>query len=375
MSTSSKEFPIVYFNPEREKESIIKENKGKSGIYRWVHIESGNSYIGSSVRLNNRFKQYFNYNHLTSLDRNMRINKALLKYGHSGFRFEILEYCSVEELIKREQFYFDKYQPKYNLLKVAGSTLGHQHSEASKILIGLASKNRKVSEISRELRSKALLGLKLSKEHVNNLSKSNTFTQPVLLTNTETGDTKEFPSMTDAGKYLGTSRVQIRNYLIKDAPFKNYLISKVFTGENKKVEHLSTSKVQQQSLLLTNTETGETKKFSSITETAKYLEVSRGRIWYYFNKNVSSGASEIAPFTIKGYKFTKITYNDDSSEVIVNRATKRLDITDIMTNVTSTYSSFTSAGKALGVRQSSISGYLKKNTPNLFKGRYIIKLI
>jgi hypothetical protein len=107
---------------------------------------------------------------------------------------------------------------------------------------------------------------------------------------------------------------------------------------------------------LTNTETGETKKFSSITETAKYLEVSRGRIWDYFNRHVSTGASEIAPFTIKGYKITKITNKDDSWEVIVNRATKRLEITDIMANVTSTYSSFTLVGKALGVGQSSISG-------------------
>lgn len=218
----------------------------------------------------------------------MRICKALLKYGYSEFRFEILEYCSLEELLKREQFYLDNYKPEYNILKVAGSTLGYQHSEASKILIGLgsaassrrrpevASKNRKVSEISRELRSKALLGLKLSKEHVDNLSKSNTFSQPILLTNMETGDSKEFSSMTDAAKYLGTSRTQLRNYLIKDIPLLGYLMSKVTTLHSG--EDLSTPKVQQQSLLLTNTKTGETTKFSSITEAAKYLEVSRGAI-------------------------------------------------------------------------------------------------
>lgn len=49
----------------------------------------------------------------------MRISKALLKYGYSKFRFEILEYCSVEELLKREQFYLDNYKPEYNILKVA----------------------------------------------------------------------------------------------------------------------------------------------------------------------------------------------------------------------------------------------------------------
>lgn len=300
----------------------------------------------------------------------MRISKALLKYGYSKFRFEILEYCSVEELLKREQFYLDNYKPEYNILKVAWSTLGYQHSEASKILIGIASKNRIVSEISRELRSKALLGLKLSKEHVDNLSKSNTFSLPILLTNMETGDSKEFSSMTEAAKYLSTSRTQLRNYLIKDIPLLGYLISKVSTLHSG--EDLSTPKVKQQPLLLTNTKTGETTKFSSLTEAAKYLEVSRGAIWYYFNKKVSSGEGEIAPFEMKGYIITK---DDCSEDVLVNRGTKYIEITDIITNETSTYSSISLAGKALGVRQSSISGYLKKNSNNPFKSRYLIKLI
>lgn len=69
----------------------------------------------------------------------MRINKALLKYGYSEFRFEILEFCLVEELLIREQFFFDNYKPEYNILKVAGSTLGYHHREASKILIGRSS--------------------------------------------------------------------------------------------------------------------------------------------------------------------------------------------------------------------------------------------
>jgi group I intron endonuclease len=53
----------------------------------------------------------------------MRIYKALLKYGYAEFRLEILEYCSPEVLIKREQFYFDTLNPEYNTLKIAGSPL------------------------------------------------------------------------------------------------------------------------------------------------------------------------------------------------------------------------------------------------------------
>lgn len=74
------------------------------------------------------------------------------KYGYAEFKLEILEYCSIEELIIREQFYFDEFNPEYNILKFAGSPLGYRHSEASKKLIGLASK-RKVSESSRNLKS------------------------------------------------------------------------------------------------------------------------------------------------------------------------------------------------------------------------------
>ena len=59
----------------------------------------------------------------------MIISKAILKYGYSNFRLEILEYCAPEECIKREQFYIDTLKPEYNILKLAGSSLGHKHTE------------------------------------------------------------------------------------------------------------------------------------------------------------------------------------------------------------------------------------------------------
>ena len=83
----------------------------------------------------------------------MAIYKALLKHGYAKFRLEILEYCSTDKLMQREQFYFDKYNPEYNNLKFAGSPLGYRQSEAAKTLIGLASKNREVSESTRDLKS------------------------------------------------------------------------------------------------------------------------------------------------------------------------------------------------------------------------------
>ena len=58
----------------------------------------------------------------------MNIHKALLKYGYSEFRFDILEYCSKEEVLAREQYYLNLLSPEYNILKFAGSSLGYKHT-------------------------------------------------------------------------------------------------------------------------------------------------------------------------------------------------------------------------------------------------------
>lgn len=78
-------------------------------------MESGKSYIGSSAKLNIRFRQYFNYNHISYPKRNMAIYKSLLKHGYAKFRLEILEYCSTDKLPVKLQNYQDKFKPEYNI--------------------------------------------------------------------------------------------------------------------------------------------------------------------------------------------------------------------------------------------------------------------
>ena len=61
----------------------------------------------------------------------MAINKALLKYGYFPFSLEIMEYCDATKavvLAEQEQYYLDLLKPEYNILKVAGSSLGFKHS-------------------------------------------------------------------------------------------------------------------------------------------------------------------------------------------------------------------------------------------------------
>lgn len=62
----------------------------------------------------------------------MLIHKALLKYDYSSFKLEILEYCIKDNLLSKEQDYLDTLKPEYNILKIAGSSLGYKHSEGTR---------------------------------------------------------------------------------------------------------------------------------------------------------------------------------------------------------------------------------------------------
>jgi hypothetical protein len=48
-----------YLNAKLNKYILYKENKNKCGVYRWTNLVNGNSYIGSSTSLYNRFRVYF----------------------------------------------------------------------------------------------------------------------------------------------------------------------------------------------------------------------------------------------------------------------------------------------------------------------------
>lgn len=96
-----------YLNADTQKRQICKDNRRKIDIYRWTNIISGKSYVGSSVNLSIRFRYYFNINYLKReiKKNNSKIYRALLKYGYSGFRLNILKYCDITIIIEKEQYY------------------------------------------------------------------------------------------------------------------------------------------------------------------------------------------------------------------------------------------------------------------------------
>lgn len=121
----------IYSDSQSSRKEILAENKGRIGVYRWVNNITGKSYIGSSTSLDRRLLNYYRPSYLKFT--NTIIAKALLKYSHSAFSLEILEYLTYDDsltrkenaelLLKREQYYFDLLNPEYNRsLQTAGPT-------------------------------------------------------------------------------------------------------------------------------------------------------------------------------------------------------------------------------------------------------------
>jgi group I intron endonuclease len=196
-----------YQNMGVMKVEILKENKGKAGIYRFVNIVNGKSYVGSSVNLSIRLGQYYNIYYLLK-NGTMLICRALKKYGYAKFRLEILEYCEPTVVLKREQYYLDKLNPAYNTLKTAGSRYGRKHTLDTKAKISTSIKGDKhpMYRKNHSEESKA----KMSAAH---MGKTHSEGRKVEVTDTLTGETTIYDSTRSAAKGLETNHTTIRNYI------------------------------------------------------------------------------------------------------------------------------------------------------------------
>lgn len=173
--------PIVsYSNGDTYKKDVLKENREKTGIYRWTHLKSGKSYIGSAIDLSCRLKNYYIISYLEReiKKNNSIIYRGLLKHGYSSFRLDILEYCEPIVLIEREQYYLDLLKPEYNILKYAGSVAGLKHTEASIELI-------RASNLGRNHTEQAKLKIEAGSAQA----------QSMLVVDNKTGEIKEFTSI------------------------------------------------------------------------------------------------------------------------------------------------------------------------------------
>jgi len=191
--------------------------------------------VGSALDLSRRFTAYYSLKSLTSRvgKGNSIIYNALLKYGHSNFSLEILEYCDKAEVVKREQYYLDNLKPEYNILTTAYSNAGYKHREDSLELMRAAALNReahpqseetrlKLSELakgrthSEETKGKISEALRGNKHSLGRIQSEETRSKiseilgtAIKVLDLETNETFIFPSMNKAAKKAGVTHVAL----------------------------------------------------------------------------------------------------------------------------------------------------------------------
>jgi group I intron endonuclease len=223
-----------------------------------------------------RFYQYYNYEHLSK--GGMTIYKALLKYGYSNFKLEILEYCAPEDAIKREQHYLDTLCPEYNILKVAGSSLGYNHTEAT---LAKLRERRHSEETKAKLRSYRHEVSEETRAKISSILKGIGGIK-VWVTNIETRESIEYASLSDAAQAVGVSHHTIKKYLITGAILKKiYLV-----GANKDMAlpestFRKSNNSAATSIVVTNVNTGEKLEYASIYAASKELGITRPTLKSY----------------------------------------------------------------------------------------------
>nr|AKB93438.1 GIY-YIG endonuclease [Fusarium graminearum]AKB93494.1 GIY-YIG endonuclease [Fusarium graminearum]AKB93552.1 GIY-YIG endonuclease [Fusarium graminearum]AKB93607.1 GIY-YIG endonuclease [Fusarium graminearum]AKB93773.1 GIY-YIG endonuclease [Fusarium graminearum] len=229
---------------------IIKDNKDKSGIYKWTNKITKDIYIGQSISLAKRFIRYFNLSYLKNRE-TLVISRALIKYGYSNFSLEILEYCDIANLTEREQYYMDKLNPRYNTLKIAGSSSGHKLSEETKTKISKSLKGVYIQEKS------ALYGRTHTEETKALMSSNNSNENNPFFGKTHSLETKELMRQ----KALG--RKHSEETLLKMSTSRGHL---VYIHE----------KCDSEGFKLIGS-------FVSIRKAAKFLDISANTVRLYIN--------------------------------------------------------------------------------------------
>jgi len=194
-----------FIDIKESKLDILLNIKDKGGVYMFFNLINGNCYIGSSVNLARRFRI-----HLSSVGSvKLPLALAISKYGPNNFVFLILQYCDkIEDVcLGLEQHYLDLYKPKYNLLKVAGSSQGFKHSPETiaKLKIKHAGKlhPRFGNKVSKQQKLLTSIALKIyfaehghhNKGKIESLSPQFGIGGTKIIMKSENGDLLSFPSI------------------------------------------------------------------------------------------------------------------------------------------------------------------------------------
>lgn len=112
-----------------------------SGVYMIRDTVSGRRYIGSAVSIKKRWKE-----HRRGMEQGHHHSKFMLRCWRvrpEAFEFQVMLYCSRENLLMYEQLLIDGYKPEFNSAPKAGSQLGFKMSDESKAKLSEAAKRTK----------------------------------------------------------------------------------------------------------------------------------------------------------------------------------------------------------------------------------------
>ena len=191
----------------------------KSGIYKIVNLMTEQVYVGSSKDMGKRLS-----GHYKALLANKHPSKYLQhswnKYGERMFVAEVIEFCQIENLIVKEQYWIDTLQvcdrtKGFNLTPTAYSQLGRKQSleeieKRKRKFIG-----RTYSKEAKLNMSQGRVGMKFSASHCANISKVKkgiiAFTKPVLQYDKAGNFITEWSSSADASRILNIHYSGIAN--------------------------------------------------------------------------------------------------------------------------------------------------------------------
>ena len=127
-----------------------------SGIYAIINNVNEKRYIGSSIRLNYRWKQEHQPQLRKRTHYNRHLQNAWNKYGENSFCFEVIEECNQSELAKREGHWIEHFESwdrskGYNLTRQINGRIVRYDQETHGEIIKLFKEGTSKSAIAKEL--------------------------------------------------------------------------------------------------------------------------------------------------------------------------------------------------------------------------------
>jgi group I intron endonuclease len=150
-------------NCEKIKKRNLKKNimrEKKSGIYKITNLINNKIYVGSTLDFDGRWwdhkKRLRKGNH-----HSIKLQRSYNIHGENNILFEVLEECSADELLIKEQYYmdlYDTYKNGYNCRPKDENHLGAKRSEESKKKMSESAKKSKRQPCSEETKKKDICG-------------------------------------------------------------------------------------------------------------------------------------------------------------------------------------------------------------------------